>query len=110
MESIESFLTFVRRTLRGRQMSLRTEEAYLLRIRQFIIFHGKRHPRNLTPGDVRHYLTHLSVEGEVAASTQNVARSPPRPPMTSPSFQGESILIFWERLYAFYHQTRRSGP
>ena len=73
--TIEAFLTLVRRTLRARQMSLRTEEAYLLRIRQFILFHGKRHPQNLTPDDVRLYLTHLAVEGEVAASTQNVARS-----------------------------------
>lgn len=75
MESLESFLTFVRRTLRARQMSLRTEEAYLLRIRQFIAFHGKRHPKKLTPEDVRLFLTHLAVEGQVAASTQNVARS-----------------------------------
>lgn len=75
MECIESFLAFVRRTIRARQMSLRTEEAYLLRIRQFITFHGKRQPCNLTPGYVRLYLTRLAVEGEVAASTQNVARS-----------------------------------
>jgi len=61
MESIESFLTFVRRTIRTRQMSLRTEEAYLLHIRQFITFHGKRHPRNLTPGDAWLCLTHLAV-------------------------------------------------
>lgn len=73
--TIESFLTLVRRTLRARQMSLRTEEAYLLHIRHFITFHGKRHPQNLTPDDVRLFLTHLAVEGEVAASTQNVARS-----------------------------------
>ena len=80
--TIESFLTLVRRTLRARQMSLRTEEAYLLRIRQFILFHGKRHPQNLTPDDVRLYLTHLAVEGEVAASTQK--RRPQRPRLPLP--------------------------
>ena len=76
MGAIESFLAFVRRTIHTRQRSLCTEEAYVLRIRQFITFHGRRHPRTLTPGDVRLYLTHLAVEGEVAASTRNVARSP----------------------------------
>ncbi len=73
--TIEAFLTLLRRTIRARQMSLRTEEAYLHYIRHFITFHGKRHPQNLTPDDVRLFLTHLAVEGEVAASTQNVARS-----------------------------------
>ncbi len=38
MEAIESFRAFVRRPIHARQMSLRTEEAYLLRIRQFIAF------------------------------------------------------------------------
>ena len=75
MESIESFLDGVRRVLRARHLSLRTEEAYILRIRQFIEFSGKRHPRNLTADDVCLFLTHLAVERQVAASTQNVARS-----------------------------------
>jgi len=42
--TIESFLTQVRRTLRARQMSLRTEEAYLLRIRQFILLPRQKAP------------------------------------------------------------------
>ena len=73
--SIPAFLEEVRAAIRLRHYSLRTEEAYLLRIRQFIQFHGKRHPARLAAAEVRSYLTHLAVEGQEAASTQNVARS-----------------------------------
>ena len=72
--SIPAFLEEVRAAIRLRHYSLRTEEAYLLRIRHFIQFHGKRHPARLGAVEVRSYLTHLAVEGQVAASTQNVAR------------------------------------
>lgn len=73
--SIPAFLEEVRIAIRLRHYSLRTEETYLLRIRQFIQFHGKRHPARLGAAEVRSYLTHLAIEGQVAASTQNVARS-----------------------------------
>ena len=72
--SIPAFLEEVRAAIRLRHYSLRTEEVYLLRIRHFIQFHGKRHPARLGAVEVRSYLTHLAVEGQVAASTQNVAR------------------------------------
>jgi hypothetical protein len=60
----------VRHALRLRHYSLRTEEAYLQWIRRFIVFHGKRHPNEMGADDVHTFLTHLAVEGEVAASTQ----------------------------------------
>jgi hypothetical protein len=37
----------VRQLMRLRHYSLRTEEAYLGWIRRYILFHGKRHPRDL---------------------------------------------------------------
>ncbi|WP_123105814.1 phage integrase N-terminal SAM-like domain-containing protein [Acidithiobacillus sulfuriphilus] len=37
------------------------------------ICHGKRHPGGLNAGDVEAFLSHLAVEGQVAASTQNQA-------------------------------------
>ena len=72
---INAFLDDVRRALRLRHYSLRTEEVYLHRIKEFIYFHGKRHPQTLGVADIRSYLTFLAVEQHVAASTQNVARS-----------------------------------
>ncbi|HEX8073290.1 MAG TPA: integron integrase [Pyrinomonadaceae bacterium] len=62
-----------RELLRTRHYSLRTEEAYLQRIRDFILFHGKRHPAELGAGEVRAYLSDLAVRRQVAASTQNQA-------------------------------------
>jgi hypothetical protein len=41
--------------------------------RQFILFHGERHPRELGAAEVEQFLTHLAVQGRVSASTQNQA-------------------------------------
>ena len=65
----------MRGVLRFKHYSLRTEQSYLDWVKRFILFHGKRHPRNMGTGEVRAFLTHLAVEGKVAASTQNQALS-----------------------------------
>jgi integron integrase len=72
---IPAFLEEVRTAIRVRHYSLRTEEVYLHRIKEFIHFHDKRHPATLGAEEVRSYLSYLAVEQQVAASTQNVARS-----------------------------------
>jgi integron integrase len=61
----------VRRALRERRYSRRTEEAYVHWIRRFILFNDRRHPRDLGPDDVRRFLSALAPD--VAASTQNQA-------------------------------------
>lgn len=63
----------VRDCLRRRHYSYRTEQAYLYWIRHFILFHGKRHPREMAEQEVAAFLTHLAVERRVSASTQNQA-------------------------------------
>jgi integron integrase len=60
---------------RLKHLSIRTEETYLNWIKRFIFFHGKRHPRDLDGSAVRAFLTHLAVDEQVAASTQNQAFS-----------------------------------
>src|SRR5947209_4682554 len=69
---MEEFLTQCRRVMRLRRLSRHTETSYLYYIEQFIRFHNQR-PETLTPEHVRDFLTHLAVDREVAASTQNVA-------------------------------------
>ena len=59
--------------LRTRHYSRRTEKAYLHWIRHFLLFHNGTHPREMAEGDVNRFLTHLAVEKNVAASTQNQA-------------------------------------
>ena len=63
----------VRERLRVKHYSLRTERSYLQWIRRFILFHGKRHPRDLGPREIEAFLSHLATNRDVAASTQNQA-------------------------------------
>ncbi len=65
----------VRDRIRFKHYSIRTEQAYVDWIRRFIVFHGKRHPADLGVAEVEAFLTHLAVDGEVASSTQNQAKS-----------------------------------
>ncbi len=65
----------VRRCLRVRHYSLRTESAYLGWIRRFILASGKRHPREMGGKEVEQFLSTLATKGQVAASTQNQALS-----------------------------------
>jgi integron integrase len=68
------FLEQLRERLRLRHYSLRTEDAYLDWTRRFILFHGKRHPRDMGAAEIQAFLTHLAVERHVSASTQNQAK------------------------------------
>ncbi len=63
----------VRYAIRVRHYSRRTEEAYTHWIRQFIVHHGKRHPREMGADHVAHFITWLAITKHVSASTQNQA-------------------------------------
>jgi integron integrase len=65
----------VRDRCRVRHLSLNTEHAYTGWIRRFILYHDKRHPLEMGATEVSAFLTHLAVDGHVAASTQNQALS-----------------------------------
>ncbi len=63
----------IRAAIRVRHYSFRTEETYVHWVRRFILFHRKRHPREMGAPEVGEFLTHLAVKGHVASSTQNQA-------------------------------------
>lgn len=65
----------VRRVLRVKHYSLRTEHVYVGWIRRFVLANGKRHPREMGGVEVERFLSQLAVQGQVAASTQNQALS-----------------------------------
>lgn len=69
------FLDRVRQEIRLRHYSRRTEKSYVAWIRRFIFFNDKRHPAEMGETEIRRFLTHLTVEGKVSASTQNQALS-----------------------------------
>jgi integron integrase len=66
-------LEVAREAIRRRHFSPRTEETYLHWMKRFILFSGKRHPRELGAAEVTAFLNHLAVERHVAAATQNQA-------------------------------------
>jgi integrase len=65
----------VREQLRLKHYSYRTEETYLYWIKRYILFHNKRHPKDMGDEEIRAFLFHLAEKEQVAASTQNQAFS-----------------------------------
>lgn len=65
----------VRAEIRTRHYSLQTEQAYVHWIKRFILFHGKRHPREMGAREVEAFLSDLAIHRHVAANTQNLALS-----------------------------------
>jgi len=63
----------VRKAIRLRHYSIRTEQAYCSWIKRYIFFHNKRHPIELGAGEVTAFLTYLADDCNVSASTQNQA-------------------------------------
>lgn len=63
----------VRERIRTKHYSIRTETQYVQWIRRYILFHGKRHPREMGAAEVEAFLTHLAVDRTVSSSTQNQA-------------------------------------
>src|SRR4029079_6279938 len=69
----QKLLDLVSTVARLKHLSIRTEKAYRHYIKRFIIFHGLRHPEEMGEQEIRAYLSHLAIDRNVAASTQNVA-------------------------------------
>lgn len=65
----------MRSELRMRHMSLRTERAYVEWARRFILFHHRRHPKEMGGQEVTAFLSYLAMERRVSASTQNQAKA-----------------------------------
>ncbi|MBW2431272.1 MAG: integron integrase [Deltaproteobacteria bacterium] len=60
----------VRETLRTKHYSIRTEQSYVQWIRRYILFHNKRHPKDMREKEINAFLKHLAVNRNLAASTQ----------------------------------------
>ena len=73
MKTSSPFLNEVIRAVRVRHYSMRTEQAYVGWIKRYILFHGKRHPRDMGVEEVGAFLSFLAMDRNVAASTQNQA-------------------------------------
>ncbi|HEX8143892.1 MAG TPA: integron integrase [Pyrinomonadaceae bacterium] len=72
---MSQLLDLVRDRIRTLHYSIRTEEAYIKWIREFIVFNGKRHPLEMGAAQIRGFLCYLARERNISASTQNQALS-----------------------------------
>lgn len=66
-------LDVVRDRIRAKHYSYRTEKSYTYWIKWYILHHNKRHPRDMGAPEIESFLSHLAVERNVSASTQNQA-------------------------------------
>lgn len=73
MDGKPRLLDRLREQIRVRHYSIRTETAYMTWVRNFIRYHGLRHPAEMGAAEVERFLSHLAVDRNVSASTQNQA-------------------------------------
>jgi len=73
MPETRKLLDQVRNLIRLKHLRYKTERAYVSYIREYILFHSKRHPRDMGADEIREFLIHLAIDRNAAASTQNVA-------------------------------------
>ncbi|MBV6394356.1 MAG: Tyrosine recombinase XerD [Anaerolineales bacterium] len=71
----KKLLDHYRDHIRLKQYSPRTEKTYLKWVREYILYHNKRHPKEMGAEQIRQFITHLVVERQASASTQNQAIS-----------------------------------
>jgi len=64
-----------REELQVRHYARRTVKTYEQWLRRFLRFHGRRYPREMGSAEVNAFLSHLAVDLQVSASTQNQALS-----------------------------------
>jgi integron integrase len=63
----------MRGALAVRHYSPKTAKVYVTWVRRFVVFHERRHPLSMGGAEVSAFLSHLAVERNVSASTQNQA-------------------------------------
>lgn len=63
----------LREIIRLKHYSIRTEQSYVDWAKRYIFFHGKKHPKDMGAKEIAAFLTHLAVDKNVSASTQNQA-------------------------------------
>jgi len=71
----KKLLDLYREQIRLKQYSHRTEDTYVKWVRGYILYHNKRHPKDMGIVEIKQFLTHLVVERNASASTQNQAIS-----------------------------------
>ncbi len=63
----------VRDVIRKKHYSIRTEKAYMDWTKRYVLFHKKRHPKDMGEKEISQFISHLAADRRVASSAQNQA-------------------------------------
>ncbi len=63
----------IRHLIRKQNKAYKTEQTYLYWIRRFILFHNKKHPKDMGELEIETFLAHLTVNQQASVSTQKTA-------------------------------------
>ena len=63
----------VREVMRFHHYSLSTEKSYIHWILRYIRFNNRQHPKDMGKSEIERFLSHLAMNRDVSASTQNQA-------------------------------------
>jgi integron integrase len=75
MEIKKKLLDLVRDKIRFKHYSYSTERTYVHWIKHYILFHNKKHPKDMGKVEIESYLTKLATKDRVSPTTQNQAFS-----------------------------------
>lgn len=69
----KKLLEIMRDKIRVKHYSISTERTYLYWVKSYILFHNKKHPKDMGKIEIESFLTHLAVDKNVSPATQNQA-------------------------------------
>ena len=73
MKQDKKLLDILVDTIHRKHYSRSTETTYLYWCKNYILYHNKKHPKDMGKMEIEQYLTYLAVEKNIAPSTQNQA-------------------------------------
>jgi integron integrase len=69
----KKLLDIMRDKIRFKHYSISTEKVYIYWSKRYILFHNKRHPKDMSKEEIESFLTHLATIENVSPTTQNQA-------------------------------------
>jgi integron integrase len=71
----KKLLDIMRDKIRFKHYSIKTEYTYISWAKRYILFHNKKHPKEMGKNEIELFLTHLATQENVSPTTQNQAFS-----------------------------------
>jgi len=63
----------MREKIRFKHYSIKTEQSYTSWVKRYILYHNKRHPKDMGKIEIEQFLIHLATKLNVSPTTQNQA-------------------------------------